>query len=144
MILLEIVVLWAAGVIALAMIMAYVLKTPQSQQRPELGLGKRFSVGPVEYGKRRSRNRHERETSPVLQEQPVQKQASPVRQIAVPAQQAPGQTFSAQPVQEYQALPETQSPSASPDEISGQEKRRTKKRTDTLQFMLDKAISERR
>lgn len=45
MIILESILLWTVAGIALMLIMHYVMKSPQTPDRPQAGLGKRYPIG---------------------------------------------------------------------------------------------------
>lgn len=128
MIILESILLWVLAGLALMLILQYVMKSPQSHQRPEIGLGKRFSVG----GLRRVRT-------------------ASVERIARPEPSSPAMPVQAfAPEQESFAPEEIDMVAAAVDPIlvegpqSENKPLRRKKRTDTMQLMLNKAIAERR
>lgn len=191
MIILESILLWAVAGAALLLIMQYVMKSPQTPSRPELGLGKRYPIGAQPDARPRRRRTVENEVidmappaePPVrrrrrlavvqqVQQEPVQEQVqAPVQrpvqtpiqrpvQAPVPAPiQAPVQisahrqavaqaaaqasmpaAIQRQPVQAQEAV---QSTPAVPAISETNPKPRNKKRTDTMQMMLNKAMSER-
>ncbi len=119
MIILESILLWLVAAIAVIMILQLVLRAPQSAERPEAGLGKRFPVG----GLRRARSNYTRAEatgSRLIDAQPL----APV------AKEDSRQTIPAQP--------------ENSGELTVVQERKNKKRTDTMQMMLNKAMAERR
>lgn len=122
MIVLESILLWAVAACALAMIMHHVLKSPVSHERPELGLGKRF---PVTVIRKRARG---------FKPNPAMKAQTGTSGLI--ATEHPQQTI-------VESKAEQNEPGSGQDETI-QVRRKTKKSTDTMQFMLNKAMAERR
>ena len=148
MIILASILLWAVAGVALLLIMQYVMKTPHTPSRPELGLGRRVQIGPQEHTPRRRRPEPEVMDMAPPAEPPVRRRRRTTEQLqrthqiteAAPSYGQPElQVVPEQPVQE---IPAQAADEAVVVEIAG--KSRNKKRTDTMQLMLNKAIAERR
>ena len=151
MIILESILLWAVAGDALLLIMQYVMKSPQTPSRPEFGLGKRYQIGPQEVVENRPRRK--RREAPVMDmappaepmvarrrrrtvEQPIYQELVHEPAGEQPTVQRPvEQQVVAQQVQQAEAEPFIQEAPVS--------KQRNKKRTDTMQLMLNKAMAER-
>lgn len=141
--LIQSILLWSAGLVSLIMIMFYVLRSPRTPQRPELGLGKRY---PIQAVKRPKRTRAIAANGPefqptVMPEQYGQAQQNASQQLTAAQYLAPDPEYR----QDFQTggnfkQEELQAGRAE----SSDEKIRKPKRGDTLQFMLNKAIAERK
>lgn len=144
----ESLLLWAVAAVAAILILQYVMKAPHTPERPAGGLGKRFPIGP-----RRIESDYAQSERP---RRPVRRRPTEVVAAAAPVSAA--QLVMPDPQPEYRRPRKnvsssvitavdtdtvaTQPPAASiPTEAPIV---RSKKRTDTMQLMLDRAISERR
>lgn len=136
MVILESVLLWVAAGCALLLIMQYVLRTPQTAERPEFGLGRRYPVGPRKVASRRRVPTYSR--IPV-EAAPVQVPAEPAPQHIRPGKRAVVTKEQAIALANVVSEVPAQSP-MEPTPIPA----KGKKRADTMQMMLNKAISERR
>jgi hypothetical protein len=119
MIMLESMLLWVVAGVSVILILQYVLKSPSTPERPEGGLGKKFPVGP-----RRIKSAFGPSD---VSSRPKKTRELPVRQTAYVE---PAAVPEVEPIITEAAEPATQPV--------------RKKRTDTMQLMLNKAISERR
>jgi hypothetical protein len=123
--------LWAVAGVAAILILQYILRAPSTPDRPQGGLGKRFPVGP-------RRLQEEPADTDFTPERPARRRASaPVAEARPQPERPVRPTVYVKPRRVEPAEPAT---------IANSEPApaKARKRTDTMQAMLNKAIAERR